>query len=145
MVSRGTNEMGRFSVDVELANDWDLALAKAGELAPGDVRRLTVRGVVDTGATRLVIPESVAEQLGLEETGRASVRYADGRTAGRPMVSHIHLTYGGRSSVFNAIVEPDRDSALIGAIVLEDLDFVVDCTNQRLTPRDPKQIVSEIE
>jgi hypothetical protein len=47
--------------------------------------------------------------------------------------------------VFNAVVEPDRDSALIGAIVLEDLDFTIDCTRQTLAPRDPKQIISEIE
>ena len=41
----------------------------------------------------------------------------------------------GRESVFNAIVEPDRESVLIGAIVLEDLDFLVDCVGQRLVPR----------
>lgn len=52
---------------------------------------------------------------------------------------------GGRSSVFNAIVEPGRNSALIGAIVLEDLDLLVDCTSQTLRPRDPNQIISEIE
>ena len=57
----------------------------------------------------------------------------------------VHLCYAERDSVFNAIVEPARDSALIGAIVLEDLDLMVDCTGQRLVPRDPKQIISEAE
>jgi hypothetical protein len=33
----------------------------------------------------------------------------------------------------------------IGAHVLEELDFLVDCEKQRLVPRDPKFIVSEIE
>lgn len=47
--------------------------------------------------------------------------------------------------MFNAIVEPQRDSALIGAIVLEDLDLIVDCTTQQLVPRDPERIVSAIE
>jgi hypothetical protein len=87
----------------------------------------------------------IAQQLGLETSGSAKVRYADGRTADRNIVKEVHLTYGGRDSVFNAIVEPDRESVLIGAIVLEDLDFLVDCINQRLVPRDPKQIVSEAE
>ncbi len=32
-----------------------------------------------------------------------------------------------------------------GAIVLEDLDLVVDCTAQRLVPRDPRSLTSEIE
>ena len=43
------------------------------------------------------------------------------------------------------MIEPRRRSTLIGAIVLEDLDFLVDCTAQRLVPRDPKFVVSEIE
>lgn len=137
--------VGRFSVEVEMANDEDLFRAKSGLISPDQVRRARIRGVVDTGATRLVIPESFARQLGLETSGIIQVRYADGRTADRQIARHIHLSYGGRDSVFNAIVEPGRDSALIGAIVLEDLDFLVDCTNGRLVPRDPKHIISEVE
>lgn len=137
--------IGRFSVEVELANDKDLIRAEAGLISPDQVRRARVRGVVDSGAARLVIPGSVAQQLGLETSGNVQVRYADGRTAQRSIVNHVHLAYAGRDSVFNAIVEPDRESALIGAIVLEDLDLLVDCMTQRLVPRDPKQIVSEVE
>lgn len=61
------------------------------------------------------------------------------------MVSYLQLAYGGRSSVFSAIIEPNRDSALIGAIVLEELDFIVDCGHQTLVPRDPDRIISEVE
>jgi clan AA aspartic protease len=137
--------MGRFAVEVELVNDEDLVRAKAKLISPQQVRQMRLRGVVDSGATRLVIPEAVAKQLGLETSGTVKVRYADGRSAERPIVERVRLTYGGRSSIFNAIVEPGRDSALIGAIVLEDLDFMVDCASQRLVPRDPNQIVSEVE
>lgn len=34
---------------------------------------------------------------------------------------------------------------LIGAIVLEDLDLLVDCRTQALQPRDPRGIIVEIE
>ncbi len=145
MVATKDADMGRFSVDLELANNRDLDLASAGHLPAASVRRARVRGVVDTGATRLVLPESVALTLGLETVGDVAVRYADGRTAQRPMVGGIHLTCVGRSSIFNAIVEPARDSALIGAIVMEDLDLIADCSRQALVPRDPRQIISEIE
>jgi predicted aspartyl protease len=138
-------EAGRFSIDLELVNDKDLANAETGAMPADQVRRLTARGVVDSGATRLVIPESVAKRLGLEASGSVEVRYADGRIAERPIVERVRLTYAGRSSVFNAIVEPGRESALVGAIVLEDLDLLVDCGNQRLVPRDPRKIISEIE
>ncbi len=145
MIQAKGNDMGRFSVEIEVANNVDVQKSLDGELPSENVRRMSIRGVVDTGATRLVIPESVAERLGVRSVGSASVRYADGRTAQRGMVGNIHLTCLGRSSIFNAIVEPDRESALIGAIVLEDLDFVADGSSQRLSPRDPRQIVSEIE
>jgi predicted aspartyl protease len=145
MVANQEQAMGRFSVEVELANNDDLARANAGDIPQDQVRRVRIRGVVDSGAIRLVIPPDVAQQLGLAISGKAKVRYADGRSADREIAQGIHLAYGGRESVFNAIVEPGRESALIGAIVLEDLDFLIDCGGQRLVPRDPKQIVSEIE
>ncbi len=65
-------------------------------------------------------------------------------TATRDTVT-VHVELLGREGIFTAVVEPKRRSALIGAIVLEDLDFIVDCTHQRLIPRDPRFIVSEIE
>ena len=34
---------------------------------------------------------------------------------------------------------------MLAGFRIRDLDFVVDCTNQRLVPRDPRFIVSEIE
>jgi len=145
MARSGAIDVGRFSVDVELANYDEMARARAGDIPADKVRRLTLRGVVDSGATRLVVPESVVRKLGLSATGEATVRYADGRTRQRRIVQGVQLTYGGRSGVFSAIVEPDRESALIGAIVLEDLDFVVDCIAQTLVPRDPERIISEIE
>ncbi len=137
--------MGRFSVTVELTNDKDLGQAELGQISADKVRRVRVSGLVDSGATRLVLPESVAKQLGLEMTGTTTVRYADGRTADRAVAQRIRLGYAGRESIFNAIIEPGRDAALIGAIVMEDLDLIIDCTGQQLIPRDPKQIISEVE
>ena len=137
--------MGRFAIEVELTNNEDLDKAKCGHITHEQVRRARVRGVVDSGATRLVIPEEIARQLGFEISGTAKVKYADGRTAQRAIARNISLSYAGRESVFSAIVEPARESALIGAIVREELDFLIDCEQQKLVPRDPKQIVSEVE
>jgi len=136
---------GRFFVELELTNDADLVQAETGAITPDKVRRLKIRGVVDSGATRLVIPESVAKALGLEVVGKETVRYDDGRKAERPVVRRVHLSCIGRQSIFNAIVEPDRESVLIGAIVMEDLDLLVDCVTGRLMPRDPNGIISEVE
>ncbi|MBI1917035.1 MAG: aspartyl protease family protein [Planctomycetes bacterium] len=144
--SRQENKkMSRFSVDFEVANNDDMAAVRRGDLEPSKVRRLTIAGIVDSGAARLVLPKRVVEQLGLPVTEYVKVKYADGRTAKRPVVQGVHVELQGRRSIFKATVEPKRDTALIGAIVLEDLDFLVDCEKQQLVPRDPKFIVSEIE
>jgi hypothetical protein len=51
----------------------------------------------------------------------------------------------GREGTFTAIIEPKRATALIGAIVLDDLDLLVDCTAQKVVPRDPSGPIYEIE
>ena len=145
MRSKGAGSVGRFAVQFEVANQGDVIKARDGLLEPNKVRRLTISGVVDSGATRLVLPEKVVKQLGLPVTGRVKVRYANNQTATRDAAQEAYVRLLGRDGVFTAIVEPKRRTALIGAIVLEDLDFVVDCTQQRLVPRDPRFVVSEIE
>lgn len=137
--------MGRIVVDVELSNAEDLVRVKDGTLAPDRVRRVRLASLVDTGASYLVIPESIVQQLGLPEKGQASVRYADLRTETRKVVNQVNVALLGRDGTFKAIVEPAPSDALLGAIVLEDLDLLVDCCTQTLQPRDPKQIIAEIE
>jgi hypothetical protein len=51
----------------------------------------------------------------------------------------------GRHGTFTALVEPQRETALLGAIVLEDLDLLVDCPSDRVVPGDPNIQVHEIE
>lgn len=143
--AKGDRDVGRFSVEFEAANNIDLALAGQGQLRPEQVRRVRISGVVDPGATRLMLPAEVAKQLGVPNVGKTKTRYADGRVGRRDVVDEVRVTLLGRSRVFDAIVEPKRKTALIGAIVLETLDFVVNCALQKLVPRDPKQIVSELE
>lgn len=139
------NNVGRFSVEFQVANGRDVIKAEEGTLAGDQVRRVTMRGVVDSGAGRLVLPKSVVQQLGLPLSKKVKVRYADGRTRTRDTAEFVQVEIQGRRGTFTAIVEPSRTEALIGAIVLEDLDYLVDCLHQRLVPRDPRFIISEIE
>src|SRR5262245_12188361 len=137
----GDKGMGRVAVEFTLANNEDLVMASRGALPPENVRRGQFHGVVDTGAARLVLPETVVQQLGLPDAGEATVRYADNRRR----VKEVWLMLQGREGVFSATVEPDRKDALVGAIVMEELDLVVDCITQKVHPRDPNRIISEIE
>ena len=93
----------------------------------------------------MVLPKSVVDVLGLPVTGQATVHYGDRSTQKRDMVKDAFIRLLGRGSVFNAIVEPNRNDALIGAIVMEDLDLIVDCAKNEVVPRDPNSIISEVE
>jgi predicted aspartyl protease len=143
--NRGSAVMGKINVEIALANNSDVQMSERGALAADKVRRARISGLVDTGASYLVLPESVANQLGLPDLGTATVRYADQRKEVRRVVHQVEAELFGRRGTFRAVVEPARTDALIGAIVLEDLDLIVDCRTQTLQPRDPKQIITEIE
>jgi predicted aspartyl protease len=142
---KGSASMGKINVEIALANNRDVQLFEAGSLAPEKVRRARLSGLVDTGASHLVLPESVANQLGLPDLGTAPVRYADQRRKRRRVVDQVQVELLGRRGTFKAVVEPARTDALIGAIVLEDLDLLPDCRTQTLHPRDPKQVIYEID
>lgn len=145
METNGANGVGRFSVNVEIANNGDLELMYRGLLPADEVRRETISGVVDSGAAMLVLPELVVKRLGLRLGDHVQVRYADGRRARRREAKGASIKLLGREDTFSAVVEPKRENALIGAIVLEALDLLVDCRAQRLVPRDPRSPVYEIE
>ena len=122
-----------------------MALVRRGLLRPDQVRRETIHGLVDFGATKLVLPQAVVKRLGLPLGDTIRVRYVDGRRAQRKGVKGVFVQLLGRDGVFTAISEPKRETALIGAIVFEDLDLLVDCVDQRLIPRDPSGPTYEIE
>jgi predicted aspartyl protease len=133
------------ATEIELVNHQDAVLAGAGAMPNDQVRRLRIGSIVDTGASHLVIPKAVADALGVPIIGETGVRYADSRRAARKIVNDVEVHLLGRNGIFKAIVEPDRKDVLLGAIVLEDMDFIVDCREQKLVPRDPDRILSEIE
>jgi predicted aspartyl protease len=145
MKTKGANGVGRFSVEFEVTNYGDIIRATDGTLAPDQVRRLTISGVVDPGATKLVLPQAVVTQLGLPLGDKINVRYADGRRAKRHEAEGAYVKLLGRHDTFSAVVEPKRTTALIGAMVLEGLDLLVDPRRQRLIPRDPHGAIYEIE
>jgi predicted aspartyl protease len=85
--------VGRFSVEFEVANHEDVVLAKKGFLPPDQVRRGRISGVVDTGATRLVLPASLVTALGLPETSRGTIKFADGRREQKTVVGDVPLEF----------------------------------------------------
>jgi predicted aspartyl protease len=114
-------------------------------LKGGEPIELTVK--VDTGATMLVLPGWLQEQLQFPVIRRRLVRCANEETAEREVVYGVEVTVCGRTGVFEAVIEPAKRYGLLGAIVLEALDLIADPRSQRLyvNPRSPDLPMAEIE
>jgi predicted aspartyl protease len=143
--NRFRGKVGRVTIQFPVANNDDLVAVRLGVLDAKKVRRITIKGTIDPGATQLVLPLSVVKKLGLRITGKIGVAYADRRKATVDLAEGAYVEILGRHGLFNAIVEPARRIALVGAIVLETLDLLVDCTNQKVLLRDPKIMHGAIE
>lgn len=124
--------MGEIRVQVKLTNGGDEELAAQGKLQAADVRFATVNAIVDTGAVRSVIPRTVLERLGVSAFDRDAVRYADGHVETVDVVGPIRFYIFDRKTNDDAYLLGDE--VLIGQTVLEKLDLLADCKNQRLVP-----------
>jgi clan AA aspartic protease len=127
-----SQHMGEIRTKVLLTNAVDEALASQGKLPPGDVRKLEVDAVVDTGAVSSVLPPHVVERLGLVSRGTRVAQLADGHNEVVSVTGPVVFEIMTRNSIDDALVLGDE--VLIGQTVLEKLDLLADCTNQRLVP-----------
>ena len=112
----------KHTTSIELANQRNLILAEAGILKPEEVRRVTVdNAIVDTGATRLSLPKSLIEQLGLTPVGSRKARITNG-IVDRIIYSEVRFTVLERSGTIEVTDVP----VLVGHMILEMLDLCLD-------------------
>jgi predicted aspartyl protease len=116
----------RHTTEIELANLEDLNLANRGVIKPEEVRRVTVKdALVDTGATRLSLPKSIIEQLGLTPFGNAKAKTASG-IVDRTIYSEVRFTILDREGSLPVTDLPADAPVLVGHMVLEQLDLCLD-------------------
>ena len=128
-----TDIMGRVTTRIKVENWLDAELLAAGARKEKP-RALETDALVDTGAVKLYLKASVIRQLGLRPIGELKSRTMSDRTETRRVFSPALLEIQGRSGRFDVIEVPDTLPNIIGQIPLEDLDWVVDCRNQKLIP-----------
>ena len=126
------NSMGAVYADIKLTNAADEAMVSRGVLAPKHLRQHEETALVDTGAVHLIISEQIAQKLGLRILDQQGVEYADGRRETVGVTEAILLECEGRRTTEDALVV--GSGILIGQVVLEKLDLLVDCRQQKLIP-----------
>ena len=127
--------MGEVNVKVRLSNAIDIEMSEQGLLESSKVRSCEVEALVDTGATRSIIPQSLVDRLGLRIRRQATGTLADGTRVPCGVCGPIAFEIHGRETLEDAYVM--GDSVLIGQTVLESTDLLVDCSNRKVIP-NPK-------
>ncbi len=130
--------MGKVTARIKVTNWLDSEMQTMGvrKEAP---RMLEADALVDTGAVKFYLQSSVIRQLGLHPIGEIKTRTMSNRSEVRTVFSPVALEIQGRTGRFDVVEIPDSLPNIIGQIPLEDLDWVVDCRNQKLIPNPEHQ------
>ena len=104
------------------------------ELIPQEkVRQIEVDAMVDTGATYVCLSRKEIQALGLPYHESISIKTANGR-ATRRTFEGAKVELKGRTFVTEVMENDEETPALIGYLLLEALDFVVDPKSQQVIP-----------
>ena len=124
--------MGQVHVRVVLTNHREAVMARLGQLDASQVHRYETEALIDTGAVRSTVPAAVAERLGLFRLRKTDAKYADGRVEEVDMTEAVTVEIVGRETEMNPMILGEQ--ILLGVLVLEGLDLMVDCNRNRLVP-----------
>ncbi len=137
--------MGEVRVKVKLTNALERALARRGKIKEEEIRSYEADALVDSGAVSSIVPNFVMTQLGLQSDGQRVAECADGRNDIVELTEPITFDIIGRKTTEGAMVLGDE--VIIGQTILEVLDLLVDCHNQKVIPNPahPDQPVVKIK
>lgn len=127
------DDMGKVTTRIKVANWFDLESLAAGTRTEKP-RALETDALVDTGAVKFYLKSSIIRELGLGPVGEVKTRTMSNRLEARTVFSPVALEIQGRTGRFDVVEIPDSLPNIVGQIPLEDLDWVLDCKNQKLIP-----------
>jgi hypothetical protein len=121
--------MGEVRIKAKFVNPFDVHARRR------KIRQIELDCLVDTGAVLSYLPGEVVEFLGIPTAGNVIVRYADERREELPKAGPLRIAVAGREGNFDCIVGPPNCEPLLGQIVLEELDLVLDPAGRSLCAR----------
>ena len=104
---------------------------------PGSINGVAVEFLVDTGATRSALPQSLAQAAGLRPEGRVQSSTAGGTVQGWSARADLQLQGGLRYQRLSLTVLPALAAPLLGMDVLGKLSFTQSDGVLRLQARGP--------
>ena len=113
--------MGLIHADITLLNGEDITLARKHFIGEEEIRKMTVKMLVDTGSFYLCINEEIQSHLQFPVVEKRKAITADGRIVECDMVSNVEVRFKNRATTCRAMVLPGDCEPLLGAIPLEDM------------------------
>ena len=113
--------MGLTVLSLDVANPADADLRESVDL------------LVDSGAVYSFVPRPVLSRLGIVPHSRQRFRLADGSTIERDRSDALFF-YENQRGAAPVIFAEAGDAALLGAVTLESLGFVLDAIRRDLLP-----------
>jgi clan AA aspartic protease len=130
--------MGLTYANIELVNQSDADDFRKNRIGEDEIRQLTVHAMVDTGSIMLCINESIKEALGIEVVGKRRSQLANGQILELDVVGPVIVRYLDRDCVTRALLLPDDQETLLGAIPMEEMDLYVHPGRNELLPVHPE-------
>jgi clan AA aspartic protease len=137
--------MGLTYANITLQNGADVEDLRRNRIGEDEVRQIEVHALVDTGSVQLAINQSIADALGLSVIGTRPSQLADGTRLQLPVVGSIVVRYLDRWSITTALVLPDDQEPLLGAIPLEEMDLYIHPSRNVLLPVHPEGPVMSLK
>lgn len=109
-------------------------------------KSIEVEAVIDTGATMVVLPQNIVNELRLKKIRETRVKDANNSTELKSIYGVVTIEIKGRTGNFDVLAEVEGAQPLIGQVVLEILDLVVDPRTRILKPNpaSPEMPMMEI-
>lgn len=127
-----TITMGKLVVPAKIENLFDVDDRDRGLLTDGQVRAVEVDdAMIDTGATGLLMPKRLIDQLGLRSYKRRRSRTIAGIVE-NTIYTAVRLTIQGRDCLSDVMEIADELPVIVGQVPLELMDWVIDLKGQRL-------------
>lgn len=132
--------------EVKITNYIDLEMEAKGLIKPEEVRSITLKAKIDTGATHLSLPEEIAQKLGMRKIEIRNVRYANGAIEEKWLGSVVEVKLKDRTARVSPIIENKDTKVLIGNPVLEDMDLYINTKTGEIypNPESPDKPLAEL-
>ena len=128
--------MGKVIVkNILLKNHRDEIAADLGVIELGDIRQVTWEMIADTGAVAASLPKSVVEKLGLPKEREVRAHGFKGEVSTLNLHGDLAVYIDDRKAITQCLAIPSENApSSLGQLVFEQIDYIVDCKNGRISP-----------